>query len=90
MASIVKLKAADPLYGRLILRNEKEVAVASNPFDLNQLTKAPADQVEGIEFSPVSIMPEGMVAGLNRHELMDLMAYLLSGGNAEHKAFKKE
>jgi putative heme-binding domain-containing protein len=90
MASIVKLKAADPLYGRLISRDEKEVAVASNPFDLNQLTKAPADKVESIEFSPVSIMPEGMVAGMNRDELMDLMAYLLSGGNSQHKAFKKE
>lgn len=90
MASIVKLNAADPLYGRLIVRNDKEVAVASNPFDLNQLTKAPAEMVESIEFSPVSIMPEGMIAGMNRDELMDLLAYLLSGGDSRHRVFKKE
>ena len=89
MASIVKLKEGDPLYGRLIQRNEKEVAVASNPFDLNQLTKAPADKVESVEFSQVSIMPPGMIAGMNRDELMDLMAYLLSGGDARHKVFSK-
>ena len=89
MASIVKLKGGDTLSGRLILRNDKEVAVASNPFDLNQLTKAPADKVESIEFSQVSIMPPGMISGMNRDELMDLMAYLLSGGDAAHKVFKK-
>ena len=90
MASIVKLKDDEPLHGRLIFRNDKEVGVASNPFDLNQLTKAPADKVESIEFSQVSLMPSEMISGLNRDELMDLMAFLLSGGNSQHKAFKKE
>jgi putative heme-binding domain-containing protein len=90
MASVVKLKDDEPLYGRLIFRNDKEVGVASNPFDLNQITKAPADKVEGIEFSQVSIMPSEMISGLNRDELMDLMAYLLSGGDSRHKTFKKE
>jgi hypothetical protein len=42
MASIVKLKDGDTLSGRLIFQNEKEIGVAMNPFDLNQLTKAPA------------------------------------------------
>jgi putative heme-binding domain-containing protein len=82
MASVVKLKSGDTISGRLIFRNEKEVGVASNPFDLNQLTKAPADKVESIEFS-------GMISGMNRDELMDLMAYLLSGGDSAHKAFTK-
>ena len=90
MASIVKLKSGDPLYGRLIIRNDDEVAVASNPFDLNELTKAAADQVEGVEFSPVSIMPPGMIAGMNGEEVKDLMAFLLSGGDAGHKVFRKE
>jgi putative heme-binding domain-containing protein len=90
MASVVKLKDDEPLYGRLIFRNDKEVGVASNPFDLNQITKAPADKVEGIEFSQVSIMPSEMISGLNRDELMDLMAYLLSGGDSRHTTFKKE
>ena len=89
MASVVKLKDSDPLYGRLILRNDKEVGVASNPFDLNQITKAAAEKVESIEFSQVSIMPPEMIAGMNRDELMDLMAYLLSGGDSQHKVFKK-
>jgi putative heme-binding domain-containing protein len=88
MASTVKIKDGNAITGRLIFRNDKEVAVASNPFDLNQLTKAAADKVESIEFSQVSIMPPGMISGMNRDELLDLMAYLLSGGDAQHKVFK--
>ena len=88
-ASVVKLKDRDPLYGRLIVRNDQEVGVALNPFDLNQVAKAPADKVESIELSRVSLMPPGMITGLNREELMDLIAYLLSGGNPQHKTFSQ-
>jgi putative heme-binding domain-containing protein len=87
MASAVKLKDGQTLYGRLIVQNDQEVVVASNPFDLNQVAKAPADKVAGIEFSPVSLMPPGMIAGMNRDELMDLVAYLLSGGDRRHRTF---
>ena len=89
VASVVKLKDGETLDGRLIVRNEKEVGVATNPFDLNQVTKAPADQVVGITASQVSMMPAELLSGMNRDEVMDLMAYLLSGGNSQHKAFKK-
>ena len=89
VASVVKLKDGDTLNGRLIFRNDKEVGVATNPFDMNQVTKAPADQVEGIKHSQVSLMPAELLAGMNRDELMDLMAFLLSGGNSQHKVFAK-
>ena len=89
VASVVKLKDGDTLNGRLIFRNDKEVGVATNPFDMNQVTKTPADQVEGIKHSQVSLMPAELLAGMNRDELMDLMAFLLAGGNSQHKVFTK-
>lgn len=90
MASTIKLKDGDTLHGRLIIRDDKEIGVASNPFDLNQITKASTKNLESIEFSNVSIMPPGLISGMNRDELMDLMAYLLSGGDLQHKAFKRD
>jgi putative heme-binding domain-containing protein len=90
MASVVTLKGGKSLYGRLIYHNEKEVAVAPNPFDFSQLLKAPADEVEGIALSQLSMMPVGTIAGMNKDELMDLMAYLISGGDPKHKAFGKK
>jgi putative heme-binding domain-containing protein len=87
LASSVKLKDGDTVNGRLLFRNEQEVGVAINPFDLNQVAKVPSAQVAGITYSQVSAMPDGMIGGMNREELMDLIAYLLSGGNAGAKVF---
>lgn len=89
VASLVKLKDDDTLNGRLIFRNDQKVGVATSPFDMNQVTKAPADQVQDIAHSQVYLMPTETISGLNRDELMDLVAFLLSGGDSQHKVFTK-
>jgi len=88
MASVVRLKEGGLLSGRLIVRDEQTVAVATNPFDLNQLSRVPAEKVQSIQRSPVSPMPPGLINGMNRDELLDLMAYLRSGGDPQHEAFR--
>jgi putative heme-binding domain-containing protein len=90
MASQVKLKDGRTLHGRLVIKNDQEVGVAPSPFDLNKITRVAADQVEGIAFSRQSPMPPGTISGMNRDELMDLMAYLLSGGDPRHRSFKRD
>jgi putative heme-binding domain-containing protein len=89
LASSITLKDGGSLYGRLLYRNNKEIAVAPNPFNYSEIAKAPADQVEKIEYSQISMMPPGMIAAMNADELKDLIAYLVSGGNPEHEAFRK-
>lgn len=89
MASVVTLKDGSSLYGRLIYQNDKGVGVAVNPFDLNEVRKAPADQVLRVGFSQASLMPPGMINGMNSEELMDLIAYLVSGGDPKHPVFGK-
>ena len=88
LASVVTLKDGKTLHGRLIYKNDKEVAVAPNPFNYAEFTKAPADQVTKIEYSQTSLMPPGTIAGMNADELKDLIAYLVSGGNPKHEAFQ--
>lgn len=89
-ASLVKLKDGESLYGRVIYKNDKEIAVAPNPYNLGELVKKSADSVESIEPSQISMMPPGMIASMNKDELRDLMAYLISGGNKEHAVFQKK
>jgi hypothetical protein len=36
----------------------------------------------------MSMMPPGLINALNADELLDLLAYLLSAGNPQDKAFK--
>jgi putative heme-binding domain-containing protein len=90
LASNVTLKDGGSLYGRLIYKNDKEIAVASNPFDLSQVIKKPTSEVLKIEPSQQSLMPPGMIYAMSENELKDLMAYLVSGGNKKHKMFAKE
>ena len=37
----------------------------------------------------VSMMPPSLINSLNQDELLDLLAYLVSGGNKGDKVFKK-
>ena len=78
------------VHGRVIYRNADEIAVASNPFDFAQLTKVPAADGESIEPSHTSLMPPAMINMMNADELADLLAYLISGGDAKHKVFAKD
>ena len=39
--------------------------------------------------SPVSPMPPGLLNMMEKEEIMDLLAYVLSGGKPDHPFFKK-
>ena len=49
----------------------------------------PLDQVKTRGASPLSPMPEGLVNVLSKDEILDLIAYLQSGGKPKFHAFKK-
>lgn len=87
-ASTVKLKNGQTLYGRVIYNNNKEIAIASNPYNFSLINKAPGEEVVSIEPSQISMMPPGTVNGMNEEELMNLIAYLISGGDRKHQVFK--
>lgn len=86
-ASIVTRKDGEAVFGRVIYRNDKEIAVAANPYDFSELTKTPIAEVANVEMSHVSMMPPATILMMSKEEVSDLMAYLLSGGNKRHKLF---
>ena len=47
------------------------------------------DEIDEIRPSRVSQMPENLLDKLNAEELNDLMGYLMTGGDAQHRQFKK-
>jgi hypothetical protein len=46
-------------------------------------------KIEEMKPSPVSMMPEGLLNTLNRDEVLDLVAYLLSRGDRTSPMFRK-
>lgn len=89
-ASVVTLKDGSSVYGRIIYRNEQEIAIAPNPFNFGEIQKTPIDKVAGVELSQASLMPPGTIFPMNKDELMDLIAYLISSGNRKHEAFTEK
>jgi putative heme-binding domain-containing protein len=57
--------------------------------DPNQRVNVDRKEVKSIEISKVSPMPPMLLAMLKKDEILDLLAYVLSGGNKEHAMFAK-
>lgn len=73
--------------GRMIEEFDDAYSVMVNPFAPDQLRRVGKDQLAERKPYPVSLMPAGLVNGLNRDELRDLVAYLISGGNPADPMF---
>ncbi len=84
----IQLADGSTLVGRVYAEVGKLV-VTADPRNPDDSTTVALDQVKGRKPYPVSLMPAGMINGLNGDELLDLIAYLQSGGNPQHKAFTK-
>jgi hypothetical protein len=62
--------------------------VLANPFLPDETMGVRKDRVRARQPYPLSMMPAGLVNGLNPDELQDLVAYLLSGGNPDDPRFR--
>ena len=47
------------------------------------------DDIDERDESKVSIMPKGLLNTMTKDEILDLLAYIISGANPEHPAFRK-
>lgn len=85
-SSRVTLSSGRTLEG-LVVKDEAFIKVYSREPD-----RAPdiisASEVTSLEPAPVSQMPPGLINALNADELRSLIAYLRSGGDPEHEAFR--
>ncbi|MGC6566766.1 MAG: c-type cytochrome [Akkermansiaceae bacterium] len=81
-------KDGSTVIGRLGSENDKAISIMTNPFAPESLIEIPLKDIKSREPLPVSMMPPGLVNTMNPDELADLVAYLMSGGNPEHPAFK--
>ena len=85
---VVKMKNGDTVTGVVVNLNGDRVSVNTDMFDPNQQVSVNRRQVVSIEPSKISPMPEGLLNMMRKDEVMDLVAYILSGGDRDHPAFK--
>jgi putative heme-binding domain-containing protein len=88
-AVIIETTAGKLVTGRIINLAGDSITINTDMLDPNATVNVDRRQVESMELSKVSMMPDGLLDTLNKEEVLDLMAYLLSRGDRNHAAFKK-
>ena len=85
--SVYTLKNGDEVVGRVASALPDRVTVTVNPIAGTTVTLT-KEQIAKRSVSKVSPMPEGLIDILTREEILDLLAFLESGGDANAPAFK--
>ena len=85
----IERAGGDALMGRVVGEENGELLVMANPFMPDEKTRVKVSDVKSRRASTISMMPPGLINSLNPEELQDLLAYVLSGGNASDAMFRK-
>ena len=85
--TIFAMKDGEEITGRVVEDRAENLLVETNPLTQARTTLKKAD-IRSRAASKVSPMPVGLVSVLSRDEMLDLLAFLESGGNRSHAVFK--
>ena len=86
--TFVTLKNGDALSGVVVNLNGDWVVLNTDLYNPNQRTTVQRKEIESMGPSDVSPMPPGLLNMMEKDEVMDLLAYILSGGEPKHKYFQ--
>jgi putative heme-binding domain-containing protein len=84
---VIQLNDGDFLTGRIVYLGADSVRVNTDLLNPGEATKVDRKDIKSIETSKVSPMPTGLLNYLAEDEILDLMAYVLSGGQPDNKMF---
>jgi putative heme-binding domain-containing protein len=88
-STVIETEDGQIITGRITSEDESVLHVATNSNNLNDITVVKVSEIERRKASPISLMPLGLINGMNEDEVRDLVAYLLSGGDPKHKMYKR-
>jgi putative heme-binding domain-containing protein len=85
---VLTLKDGEVAVGRLLEVNDQKLVLMTDPINPNKVEFSAADVVSRRP-SKISPMPDGLVNSFSEGEILDLIAYLESGGKRTYAAFQK-
>jgi putative heme-binding domain-containing protein len=88
LGAVIQTDDGKVITGRVVDENDRMLRVRANPFT-EDVIEVPKDSIEVREPSRISEMPQGLINVLSKEEVLDLIAYLRSGGNAADRAFRQ-
>ena len=86
--TLIKMKNGDVHSGVVVNMNGDRVTLNTDLYDPNQRTSLNRTEIQDIGPSSVSPMPPGLINMMEKEEIIDLLAYVLSTGKPSHPFFK--
>ncbi len=87
-AITIQTKAGKTVTGRVANLSGDALHIVENMLDPGKMTNVKRGDIEAMEISKVSMMPEALLNTLQEDEIQDLFAYLLARGNRDHAMFQ--
>jgi len=84
---IFTMKDGSVVMGRIMNLSGDVVRVNTNMMNPDEIVAVDRKRLASMKDSPVSMMPPGLLNTLDKDDVLDLLAYLLSQGNAEDPMF---
>ncbi|MEX2139397.1 MAG: family 16 glycoside hydrolase, partial [Pirellulales bacterium] len=87
-AIVIHTQDGRVISGRVGNLSGANVNIVEDMFDPGRMTNVRRSEIEMMEPSPTSMMPQGLLNTLKADEIQDLIAYLLSRGDSEHAMYQ--
>jgi putative heme-binding domain-containing protein len=88
-ASILQTADGRVVTGRVVSESPEKIVVVTDPEDATKFVEIARSDIEELLPATESLMPKGLLDGLNETEVLDLVAYVLSQGNRRGERFKR-
>jgi putative heme-binding domain-containing protein len=85
--SVIVTDEGQSIVGRVTNFSGEEITINTDMLDPKATVEVKRGEIESMEPSPTSMMPAGLLNTLHEDELLDLMAFLLSRGDANNPMF---
>ncbi len=87
-AITIQTKEGKTVTGRVANLFGDSLNIVENMLDPGNMTNVKRGDIDAMEMSKVSMMPEGLLNTLTEEEIQDLMGYLLARGNRDHAMYQ--
>ena len=85
---VVKTNDGQIVQGVIVNLSGDTIRINTDGTDPNQQVAVDRKEVFSLEPSRLSPMPAGLLNPLTKEEILDLFAYVLSGGDPRHEVFQ--
>jgi putative heme-binding domain-containing protein len=84
---IFQMSSGAIVTGMVTKEDDQSIHVMVDPLAKGEPTILEKSEIEGEKTSAISTMPQGLLNRLTREEILDLVGYVLAGGDKKHAAF---